>query len=70
MNFRKVEYIKVKAKINKLEMLNILKEKRVSCRVMGNMIYPTCVGREEGGGPSNLLRKLKMQEKEGKQLGK
>ena len=54
--------LKVKAKINKLEMLNILKEKRVSCRVMGNIIYPTCMGREELEGPAAFLRKLKLQE--------
>ena len=49
----------VKATINKLEMLNILKEKRVSCRVMGNIIYPTCTGREELEGTATFLRKLK-----------
>ena len=41
----RLNILKVKAKINKLEMLNILKEKRVSCWVMGNIIYPTCMGR-------------------------
>ena len=52
MNFRKVKFIlKVKAKINNLEMLSILKVKIVA-GVMdwlfkGNIANPTCTGREE-----------------------
>ena len=29
----------------------------------GNIIYPTCMGREEGEGPATFWRKLKMQER-------
>ena len=46
----------------------IPKEKQVSCRVMGNTIYPTCMGREELEGPAAFLRKLKKYKRGGQLL--